>query len=717
MDNNICPSAQTPLLQGDMNAVLSREWIITNNLGAYASSTVVNCNTRRYHGMLIAATIPPVGRIVTVNNFFERLIVDGREYQLSNFEFNGKIHPEGFIHQTSFQQQIEPDLSSVSFVYQTDGITFIRTLWLFAENNTALMYWLAIDGKAVRPLTLAIHPLIALRDFHSLRRKSANLIFETTQKKNSLHIQVPSFAVPNTTYDIRLQPMGLRGPINVEFHPHVDWWYNFRYRMEAQRGQDFGEDLYTPGFFKHSGPGRVGFGLWIDNENLSKKKLDELLTRVNSHLQSAHGPLTVIDEVASPLAPEPGSRSDNPLCEPVEITLRKAADQFIVRRKDLKGRKRWTVLAGYHWFGDWGRDAFYSLPGLLLDTGKYEQAKDVLLAFGSAVRNGLIPNRFDDYGGEPQYNSVDASLWYIYAVDEYIRATSDVDSWKKYFQKVVLQIVDAFIQGTDFDIKVDEQDGLLSAGNEQTQLTWMDAKCGNVTFTPRWGKPVEVNALWYNALKILLNRLDGRKKSKIRQLTELIDKAQNSFRDKFWFDEGKYLYDCIRDDYCDATIRPNQIFAVSLRESPLRPDQQHAVVECVRKELLTPFGLRSLSPKDSRYHRVYSGNQFERDKAYHQGTVWAYLIGPFIEAYLKVNNYSLASATIAEDFLSALLDKHIYEAGIGTISEIFDAEPPHYPRGCIAQAWSVASVIHARIAIKNIINKSAAPSGQLSPTA
>ena len=324
----------------------------------------------------------------------------------------------------------------------------------------------------------------------------------------------------------------------------------------------------------------------------------------------------------------------------------------------------------------------------------------MLLTFGSAVRGGLIPNRFDDYGGQPQYNSVDASLWYIYAVDEYLRATSDIDSWKKHFQKIVLQIVDAFITGTKFDIKADTEDGLLWAGNEQTQLTWMDAKCGNVTFTPRWGKPVEVNALWYNALIILENRLDGRKKRKKSQLSELADKAKESFQRKFWFAEGKYLYDCIRDDYSDPTIRPNQIFAVSLRESPLRIDQQQAVVECIRKELLTPFGLRSLSPRDSRYHGVCSGNQFERDKAYHQGTVWSHLIGPFIEAYLKVNNYSLASATIAQEYLNPLIEKHLYEAGIGSISEIFDGDEPHWPRGCIAQAWSVAGVIHSQVAIK-----------------
>ncbi len=700
---NVCLSAKTPLLFGEMDTVLSREWLISNQLGSYASSTVINCNTRRYHGLLVSANIPPLGRIVTANNFLERLTIDGVEHQLCNFEFNGAIHPEGFKYQTSFQRQVDEDLSSVSFVYQVDEVTFIRTLWLFADHNTALVYWLAIDGKGIRPLRLAVHPLISLRDFHSLRRQSAGNIFDTRQTGKSLHLQVPAFFADkvNKFYALHITPTGLRGPVKTDFTAHPDWWYNFRYRVEAERGQDCGEDIFMPGFFEIQGQGRTGFGLWLDAEGQNETELDKLLTKVNYHLQSAQGPLTIVEEVSSTLAPSINSTSDNPLSEPVETTLRKAAMQFIVRRKDLKAKDRWTILAGYPWFGDWGRDTFIALPGLLLATGRYEQAKEVLELFGSAEADGLIPNRFDDYGGEPEYNTVDASLWFINSVDEYLRISGDHDSWKKSLQKVCLKIVDSYIEGTKFNIKADPDDGLVYAGSDQTQLTWMDARCGNISFTPRWGKPVEINALWYNALRIVAERLDGRKKKKAGDLTELADKVAESFQNKFWYGDGQYLYDCIREDFSDSTLRPNQIYAVSLRYSPLRKDQQRAVVDCVKKNLLTPYGLRTLNPTHQNYKGVYIGDQFQRDSAYHQGTVWSHLMGPFIEAFLKVNDYSPAAATMAQDYLKPLLD-HLYEAGVGSVSEIFDGNPPHHARGCIAQAWSVAAVIRAKLAIKQI---------------
>ncbi|MFA5865394.1 MAG: amylo-alpha-1,6-glucosidase [Phycisphaerae bacterium] len=703
---NVCPSAKNSLLCGDMETLLAREWLITNKLGSYASSTVINCHTRRYHGLLVSANIPPLGRIVTVNNFFERLVVDGVEHHLGNFEFNGAIYPEGHKWQTSFQRQIEDDLSNVSFVYQVDDVTFIRTLWLFADHNTALMYWLAVDGKGMRPLRIAIHPLVAMRDFHSLRRQSAGHIFDTRQMGQTLHLQVPAFGADkiNKSYDLYLTPTGLRGPVKTDFTAIPDWWFNFRYRVEAERGQDCGEDLYMPGFFEIHGQGRAGFGLWLDTEGLSEHDLDKLLTRVNYHLQSAQGPLTIVEEVSSTLAASITSTSDNPLNEPVETTLRKAAMQFSVRRKDLNGKDRCTILAGYPWFGDWGRDTFISLPGLLLATGRYEQALETLQLFGSAESDGLIPNRFDDYGGEPEYNTVDASLWFIIAADEYIRTSGDTDSWKKFLQKVCLKIVESYIEGTKFDIKVDPTDGLLWAGNDRTQLTWMDAMCANTVFTPRWGKPVEINALWYNALKIVSSRLDGRKKKLATELAQLADKAEENFQKKFWYPDGEYLFDCVRDDCSDPTIRPNQIYAVSLRHSPLRINQQIATVECVRRHLLTPYGLRTLAPTNPNYKGIYNGDQFQRDRAYHQGTVWAFLIGPFIEAYLKVNNYSAAAATTAQDYLKPLLD-NLYEAGIGTLGEIFDGDPPHKPRGCIAQAWSVAEVIRAQLAIKQSLEK------------
>jgi len=700
-----------------MDTVLTREWLITNKLGSYASSTVINCNTRRYHGLMVSANIPPLGRVVTASNFLERLIIDGVEHQLSNFEFNGAIHPQGFKYQTSFQRQIDEDLSSVSFVYQVDDVTFIRTLWLFAEHNTALIYWLAADGRGMRPLRIAVHPLLAMRDFHSLRRQSAGNPFKTARSGKTISFEVPAFGPDkqNKFYSLHMTPTGLRGPVQAEFTSIYDWWYNFRYRVEAERGQDCGEDLFIPGFFEHQGQGRASFGLWLDAEGLSESERDKLLTKVNYHLQSAQGPLTIVEEVSSTLAPSVNSTSDTPLNEPVETTLRKAATQFIVRRKDLKGKDRWTVLAGFPWFGDWGRDTFIALPGLLLATGRYEQALDCIMLFGSAESEGLIPNRFDDYGGEPDYNTVDASLWFIYAVDEYLRTSGDTENWKKHLQKICLKIVDSYIKGTQFNIKMDPNDGLISAGSDRTQLTWMDACCGNVCFTPRWGKPVEINALWYNALKIIAERFEGRSKKKAQELSKLAEKVAESFQAKFWYKDGQYLYDCIRDDFADPTLRPNQIYAVSLRYSPLRKDQQRMVVDCVRSNLLTPFGLRSLNPANPAYKGACTGDQFQRDSAYHQGTVWGYLIGPFIEAYLKANDYSPTAATIAQDDIKPLLN-HLYEAGIGSISEIFDGNAPHTPRGCIAQAWSVAELIRAQLAINQSLRKEKSadsPTGQL----
>jgi predicted glycogen debranching enzyme len=686
-----------------METLLSREWLISNTLGSYASSTVLNCNTRRYHGMLISANIPPLGRVLTVNNFLERLIIDGREYQMSNFEFNGAVHPKGFDYQTSFHRQIDEDLSSVTFVYEVDGVTFMRTLWLMADHNTALINWLAVDSRGMRSIQIAVHPLVSMRDFHSLRRQSASNLFHPQQVGNALHLDVPPFGPTqeNDFYGINLIPTGLRGPVNAEFHPGEDWWYNFRYRVEAQRGQDCGEDLYLPGFFDLSGQGKVSFGLWLDTEGLNEKELDKQLTKINYHLQAGQGPLTIIDEMSSNLAPSVESSSDNPLNEPVEVTLRKAAGQFVVQRKDLNGKNRWTILAGFPWFGDWGRDAFIALPGLLLSTGRYEQAKEVLQLFGSAESEGLIPNRFDDYGGEPHYNTVDASLWYIVAADEYLRTSGDTESWKKIFQKVCLNIVENYMKGTQFNIHMDSADGLLWAGSEETQLTWMDARCNNVTFTPRWGKPVEINALWYNALKIVAERLEDSKQKKAEELTELAEKVKASFQKKFWNAEGNYLYDCVREDFQDTAIRPNQIFAVSLRNSPLERHQQKAVVECVKNHLLTPVGLRSLSPTDPNYRGVYAGDGFTRDSAYHQGTAWGFLMGPFIEAYLRVNN-NPDSAEVAKDFLKPMLN-NLYESGIGSINEIFDGDAPHTPRGCFAQAWSVAQAIQAHLAIKQCL--------------
>jgi len=360
--------------------------------------------------------------------------------------------------------------------------------------------------------------------------------------------------------------------------------------------------------------------------------------------------------------------------------LERAANDFIVARKTPDGRDGTSIIAGYPWFADWGRDTFISMPGLLLATGRFEQAKQVLSVFAEYVSEGMIPNRFDDYTNEPHYNTVDASLWFIHACFEYARLAKDAATFETILKPACRKILDGYRRGTRFKIKMDDADGLIAQGDEHTQLTWMDAKCNNVAFTPRQGKPVEINALWYHALVLM-----GEK--------ELAEKVRANFAKAFWISPFRGLCDVVHGDVRESKIRPNQIFAVSLPHSPLSSDQQHAVVEVVRRELLTPYGLRTLAPGDPQFHPKYIGDQFTRDGAYHNGTIWPWLIGAFLEAYLKVNQRSRASIDQAKQWLKPLLDAMCCQGAIGQLSEIYEAEPPHRPVGCFAQAWSIAEVL------------------------
>jgi predicted glycogen debranching enzyme len=371
-----------------------------------------------------------------------------------------------------------------------------------------------------------------------------------------------------------------------------------------------------------------------------------------------------------------------------------AADQFISKRR-INHNYGTTIVAGYPWFGDWGRDAFIALPGLLLSTGRFDEARSVLSTFAAAADGGMIPNCFDDRNGAAHFNSVDASLWFINAAFQYLSATGDAKTFMQELMPIIRWIIDSYNKGTRFGIHADT-DGLITAGTSQTQLTWMDANDGNVAFTPRYGKAVEVSALWYNSLCWLAEFYARRDIENAKHYQSMVDKVGDSFCKLFWDPTRNYLNDCIAPDgSVDSAIRPNQIFAVSLPFSPLPAEQQKAVVDAVEKHLLTPYGLRTLNTADSCYKGQYTGPQQQRDAAYHQGTVWPYLIGPFVESYLKVYGTSRKTKKKAAEFIQPLL-KHLTDDGcLGSISEIFDGDPPHKPRGCIAQAWSVAELIRA----------------------
>ena len=394
--------------------------------------------------------------------------------------------------------------------------------------------------------------------------------------------------------------------------------------------------------------------------------------------------------------------------------LAEATDGFVVRRSFPKSPSSTTILAGYHWFADWGRDTFIALPGLLLSTKRFAQARETFRTFARYISNGMVPNRFDDYATTAHYNSIDASLWFIIAADRYVEATGDMDFWRETLMPAANSILRGYREGTDFGIHANG-DGLLTGGSEKTQLTWMDAALGDEVVTPRQGLAVEINALWYAAHRIMAHRCSSLNKNCTAEYTAQAEMIASAFCRVFWNNQAGCLYDCITEHLPDDSIRPNQIFAVSLGYSPLPPQQQAAVVAVVQEKLLTPLGLRTLSPDDPRYRPAYDGSFADRDRAYHQGTAWAWLMGPFIEAYLKVNNNSSESLAQASKWLEGF-DEHLRQAGVGYISEIFDGDQPHHPRGCIGQAWSVAEILRVKLLVQSGRSSAAESDSPLSPS-
>jgi len=646
--------------------LLSKEWLLTNERGGYASSTVVGCNTRRYHGLLVGSLNPPINRVVGLSSCLEMLIFGREAYNLSTFEFPEKFSPEGSRYLKQFRRS-----SGIHFDYEVSGVKVTKSVYLLRDSDTVGIVYDFVN--VTEPLEFALRPFVALRDFHSLQ-KSYSPLYCSEFGRGVL---------------VRHE-MGGGGELflscpSMSFEKDPQWWFNFVYREDRERGQEFTEDLWTPGFFKcriESG-GTIVF--WA---NLSERFKAEESIRAN--IKKARSVLERHErEVIS------GAKDKDEKF----ITLCLAAEAFITKRQGKDG-VRTTILAGFPWFADWGRDAFISLDGLLLCRGKYEEAKSVLTSFAAAADEGMIPNRFDDYSDTAYFNSIDAALWFIRAAFEYLNVTGDSTTFRRELLPTVRWIIECYYNGTKFGIHADT-DGLITGGNSETQLTWMDAKYGGAAITARCGKTVEVNALWYDGLCELAEFYSKHDADAAEHYHSLAAKVKSSFCKLFWNDEVGYLNDCILPEgVADSSLRPNQIFAVSLPFSVLTVEQQRSVVEVVEKNLLTPYGLRTLNVEDSRYKGSYIGSQQERDEAYHQGTVWPYLMGPFVEAYLRVNDFSEASKAKAGKFIEPLL-KHLTEEGcVGQVGEIFDGDLPHKPRGCIAQAWSVAELIRAYLLIK-----------------
>jgi predicted glycogen debranching enzyme len=644
-------------LLGNFSDISQLEWLETNGLGGWSGSSLSGCNTRRYHGLLMASINPPTDRMLLVSKLDETIIVDGNHFDLGTNDYGDTIFPKGFQWLSSFKRDHFPE-----WIYEVPGVLLRKTIFMVNGENTTLIRYEILN--AAKQFTFQLLPLIAARGYHELQHSNNNIFWKIDFKNGVFHTQpfegAPDIyiSVPGSTYQ----------SVNK-------WYYNFNYLQEKSRGLDFQEDLFNHGFFSVDLKEGDRLDIIISTDDPNEKKADTLFEKEKNRK------LYLLNGVP-----------DNLLRE-----LVLAADQFIVKRIvpgetekdpaiDLK-----TVIAGYHWFTDWGRDTMISLPGLCLQTGRFEDAKKILAVFAKSVSMGMLPNRFVDQNDPPEYNNVDGTLWYFNAVYNYLQVTGDNDFILGEILPVLKEIINWHFRGTRFNIHVDD-DGLLYAGENGQQLTWMDARINGWVVTPRMGKPVEIEALWYNALKIFQSLLLLNNETSIAE--EILGKAEQaskSFGEKYWYNEGGYLYDNIDElGKPDASLRPNQIFSISLPFPLLEGEKAKSVFNIIKLKLFTTVGLRSLSPDDQDYKGNYDGNTFMRDSAYHQGTVWSWLLGPFLEAGIK---------TLGNIFINEALDivdkfaVHLREGCIGTVSEIFDGDEPHHPRGCVAQAWGVAEVL------------------------
>ena len=648
----------------NLEAALGREWLETNNLGGFASSTITGANTRRYHALLTAALRPPTGRVVLLSKLEETLILDGERFDLStNLYQPDVVHPQGFRQQVNFRLDPFP-----VFTYQVGDTRVEKTVFMpHGENATVVRY--RVQASSSAQASLEIRPLVAFRDYHSLQREALDIFLQAELKPNLVSL----FKQDDSS---QLLLAHNAAQVSIE----GNWYRNFEYPEERARGFDFHEDLFNPCLLVW----QIGQDTTCDliASAAVEHAAEDAATLEERERARRQGVATNVSTLSA--------GEDEAFIQ----SLVAAADQFLVRR----GEGLSSVIAGYHWFTDWGRDTMISLGGLAFARNEFDTAREILLAFASHMREGVIPNRFPDAGEEPEYNNVDGTLWFVNAVGELVRRRSgDIEFVREHLYARLKEFIEWHERGTVYSIRADE-DGLLSAGQEDVQLTWMDAKLGDFVVTPRAGKAVEIQALWYNALRTIEEiaaRLDDDPvRNHCRALAEL---ARASFHGLFWNEAGNCLFDYINPaGEPDAAVRPNQIFALSLPYPIITGSRGRSIVEIVERELLTPYGLRSLSPRHPDYRARYEGDSYARDTAYHQGTVWAWLIGPFITAYLRVHGRTPASLAQARLYLQSFRE-HLREAGVGQISEIFDGDAPHTPRGCIAQAWSVAELLRCEL--------------------
>jgi glycogen debranching enzyme len=673
---------------GNLSIAASREWLVTNGIGGYACGTVAGELTRHYHGLLIGALNPPLGRTLMLTKLEEMIHYHQQVYALSTDRWlDDSIDPQGY----RYIERFTLNGTVPTWRYACGDALLEKQIWMQqGENTTYVRYTLL---RSSQPLALMLKALVNYRDHHGGRRNWAWRM-DLNRVDAGVCVQAYPSAVPLYLLSDRADVLLVD-----------DWYYGFKLSAEHYRGLSDRDDHF------HAATLHLTLESGSSVTIVASTNPNPLLNGANALKQQQAYEQKLLNLWRSD-RPDERRESSSWIAQ-----LVLAADQFIVNRSvsplmpdsfspadpslparahdtlpsSLNGK---TILAGYPWFSDWGRDTMISLTGLTLATGRSEIARLILRTFSHYVDQGMLPNRFPDAGEVPEYNTVDATLWYFEAIYQYYKSTQDDDLLMELFP-VLADIIHWHCRGTRFNIHLDPIDGLLYAGEPGVQLTWMDAKVEDWVVTPRTGKPIEVNALWYNALRAMAKF--ARRLGKPHQEYEaLADRTLARFP-RFWNSDLGYCYDVLdTPDGDDASLRPNQIFAVSLPESPLTPAQQKAVVDVCGRSLLTSFGLRSLSPDHPDYQGHYGGTPLQRDGAYHQGTVWGWLIGAYVLAHLRVYD----DPAQARQFLDPMQD-HLSEHGLGSLSEIFDGNAPMAPRGCFAQAWTVAEVLRAWMAIEH----------------
>ena len=647
---------------------LDAEWLEADGLGGFASGTVGGERTRRYHALLLAATTPPTGRFVLVNGLETGFQDAETRVALSTQRYAGDVvHPDGASRLVDFEREPWPRWRFAL----GDGRHVVQEIFVAHGAAVVVVAWRLEGGGGGM---LRARPLLSGRDPHGLMHENSAFRFDAALDGERVSFS-PYSGVP-----------GVHALSNGRYQHAPDWYRRFLYTQERARGLDCEEDLGTPGCFEF---------------DLGRGEAVLLLAAEGS--EGMVRPARASPEAVLGLLRDSERRRRQRFATPLE----RAADAYLVRRGG--GR---SIIAGYPWFVDWGRDSFIALRGLCLATGRLDAARDILLEWSASVSEGMLPNRFPDAGDQPEFNSVDASLWYVVAVHDFLataardrRRVSDPD--RHALGQAVLAILQGYTRGTRYGIRADA-DGLLAAGVPGVQLTWMDAKVGDWVVTPRTGKPVEVQALWLNALRIG-STLDER-------YGDLLARACAAFEARFWNAERGFLFDVVDVGHepgkNDASLRPNQILAVGgLPFPPLAGARARCVVEAVERALWTPLGLRSLAAGEAGYHPRYQGGVAERDGAYHQGTVWPWLAGPFVDAWLRVHGDTPERRTEARERFLAPLRRHLEQAGLGHVSEIADAEAPFSPRGCPFQAWSLGELL--RIEDRLAVPRAAVPRGGL----